>query len=308
MATKNTKWSDVPAENFHQLIDLVSDAALDRVFYPVPEEKPGMGLFGNLARHYSHPLHANFKPPMQLVGGGLLSGGPGDPLRFEPQVIDYDGERARQTGRITEHWQAIKSNKIFQLLNADANFQKAMAVFKRKREAAKEGNLYAHAFAEFRFLEAVASNVWPFLFTGGEAFNWPIPDKKAIGKARGHAWAMLDAFDKDGVKLADHAKHYSLKASLSELADQLDVQYKSGRAAWGGKNRPYRVFIETLANSLRRHFGEVSPEIVLSLAAMVGCPFSDRTINNQLNSSREKHRQTLAKALLSSGKNSSKTG
>ena len=103
-------------------------------------------------------------------------------------------------------------------------------------------------------------------------------------------------------------KQNSLKALLTELADQLDVQYKSERAAWGGKNRPYRVLIETLANALRRHFGEVSPAIVLSLAAMVGCPLSERTINNQLNDSKEKHRQALAKALLSMGNNSSKIG
>ncbi len=264
-----------------------------------------MGLFGNLAGHFSHPLHPNFNPPMQRVGGGLLSV---EPLRFEPQFIDYDGERLKQAGRIAEHWQAIKSNNVFQLLNADANFKKAIAVFQAKRAAAKEGNQYAHAFAEFRFLEAVASSVGIFLLTDGKAFNWPTPDKKATGKARGHAWAMLDAFDKDGVKLSDYGKQFNLKALLSELADQLDVQYKSGRAAWGGNNRPYRVLIQTLANSLRRHIGEASPEIVLSLAAMVGCPFSERTINNQLNDSREKHRQALAKALLSSGKNSSETG
>ena len=278
---------------------------LDKVFYPVREEKPGMGLFGNLAGHCSHPLHPDFKPPMQQVGGGLLSG---EPLRYEPQFINYDGERDRQMKRIAEHWKAIKLNNVFQLLNADANFKKAIAVFQAKRAAVKEGKHYAHAFAEFRFLEAVVSSVGFFLLTEGKAFDWPTPDKKAIGKARGHAWSVLDAFDKDGVRLSDYGKQFSLKAMLSELADQLDVQYKSGHAAWGGKNRPYRVLIQTLANSLRRHFGEVSPEIVLSLAAMIGCPFSDRTIKNQLNDSRAKHLQALAKTLLSSGKNSSETG
>lgn len=93
---------------------------LDKVFYPVPEENPGMGLFGNLAGHFSHPLHPHFIPPMQRVGGGLLSV---EPMRFEPHFIDYDGERLKQAGRIVEHWQAIKSNNVFQLLNADANFK-----------------------------------------------------------------------------------------------------------------------------------------------------------------------------------------
>ncbi len=141
MATKAIKWSDVRTGDFTRLIDLVSDMTLDKVFYPVPEEKSGMGLFGNLAGHYSHPLHPNFKPPMRQVGGGLLSG---ESLRFEPEFIDYDGERARQTGRIAEHWKAIKSNNVFQLLNADANFKKAIVVFQAKRAAAKEGNQYAH--------------------------------------------------------------------------------------------------------------------------------------------------------------------
>lgn len=79
-----------------------------------------MGLFGNLAGHFSHPLHPHFTPPMQRVGGGLLSV---EPMRFEPHFIDYDGERLKQAGRIAEHWQAIKSNNVFQLLNADANFK-----------------------------------------------------------------------------------------------------------------------------------------------------------------------------------------
>lgn len=258
---------------------------LDKVFYPAPEENPGMGLFGNLAGHCNHPLHPNFNPPMQRVGGvGLLSGGllSGEQLRFEPEFIDYDGERLKQAGRIAEHWQAIKSNKAYQLLTGDENFRKAHAAFERKQQA-EDCSPYAHPFAAFRFVESVSSNIGWFLLTNGKAFDWPTPDGKATRKARGHVWAILDGIDKDGIRLQDYSKQSSLKSLLNELGGQLDVQYKTGRAEWGGKNRPYRILIQTLAVSLRRHFGEVSPEIVLSLTAMVDCPFSEKTINNQLN-------------------------
>ena len=248
-----------------------------------------MGVFGNLAEHYSHPLHPNFKPPMRRVGVGLLSN---DPLRCEPEFIDYDGERLKQEGRIADHWQAIKSNTVFQLLKDNVNFKKAHATFEQKQRAAEDCSPYAHPFAAFRFVESVSSNIGWFLLTNGKAFDWPTPDRKAIVKARGHVWAVLDGIDKDGIQLQDYSKQSSLKSLLNELDGQLDVQYKTGRAEWGGKNRPYRILIQTLADSLRRHFGEVSPEIVLSLVAMIGCPFSEKTINNQLNK----------------GKNSSKNG
>ncbi|MBW8364713.1 MAG: hypothetical protein K0M39_09170 [Rhizobium sp.] len=304
MATKTNKWGDLPIQDFTQFIALVSDMTLDKVFYPVSEENPDMGLMGNLLGHSSHPLHPNFNPPMQQAGGGLLEGGP---LRFEPQFIDYEGERVKQAGRVAEHWQAIKSNMLFKWLSADANFKKAKAVFEQKRATAKDSALYAHAYAEFRFLEAVASNACIFLLTDGKAFDWPTPNKKDVVKAQGHIWEVLDAFDKGGVKLRDYGKQSRLHALLTELSDQLDVQVND-RAEPGGKNRRYRVYIGLLAKALRRHFGEVSPEIVMSLAGMVGCPYSNRTITEQLKGSRQEHSQALAKALLTQGNNSSKFG
>lgn len=303
---KAYSWGDLSSQDLIQLLDLVSEERLNEVFYPVPETKPGMGVFGGWKNHSSHPLHPDYIQPVAWVdeGLGLLS--------F--MVIDHEAERERQAERhrqtererqaerelqaerVGKHWQAIKSKRAFQLLEADANFKKARAVFRRKQNATEGDDLYANPFAEFRFIDSVSATAGWFLLTDGTAFNWPVPDKKAIGKARGHAWAMLDTFDKDGVKLPGYQKQFSLKALLSELADQLDVQYKSGRAAWSGKNRPYRVLVQTLANALRRHFGEVSPEIVLSLAAMVGCPFTEKTINNQLNDSRKRHGQALPEA------------
>ncbi len=280
-------WDDLSTQDLFQLQDLISETRLNQVFYPVPEMKPGMGFFGGWVNHDSHPLHPNHIQPIATP----VTHGPGllglvhidrEPEREEQAERERQAEREQQSRRVSEHWKAIESNMVFQLLKADANFKKAHTVFKQKQSAKKGHDLYTHPFAEFRFLETVASTAGFFILTDGKAFNWPTPDKKAIGKALGHAWAILDTFDKNGVKLADNAKHYNLKALLSELADYLEVQHKSGRAAWGGKNRPYRVLIQTLANSLRRHFGEVSPEIVLSLAAMVDCPFSQRTIAAQL--------------------------
>lgn len=290
---KAYSWCDLSSQDLIQLLDLVSEKRLDEVFYPVSEAKLGMGLFGGWKNHSFHPLHPDYiRPVTTLVGHGLL-GSVIDDVRERQAECDKQTQRERQTERelqaerVSKHWQAVRSEKAFQLLQPDANFKKAHAVFEEKRSAAVDGDLYAHPFAEFRFVDSVYSTAGWFLLTDGKAFNWRIPDKKAIGKARGHAWAMLDTFDKDGVGLLDLLKQLNLKALLSELGDQLDVQYKSGRAAWGGENRPYRVFIQILANSLRRHFGKASPEIVLSLAAMVGCPFTERTINNQLNDSRE---------------------
>lgn len=312
-------WGDLPSQDLIQLLDLVSGERLNEVFYPVSETKPGIGLFGGWKNHSSHPLHPDYIQPVTTwvnEGPGLLGLTVIDDVAERERQAERDkqiqcerhAERELQAERVGKHWQTVRAKKAFQLLESDANFKKAHAVFEQKRSAAVEGDLYAHPFAEFRFIDSVASTAGWFLLTDGKAFNWPTPDKKVIGKARGHAWAMLDTFDKGGVKLPDYQKQYSLKALLSELADQLDVQYKSGRAAWGGKNRPYRVLVQTLANALRRHFGGASPEIVLSLAAMVGCPFTEKTINNQLNDSKEKHRQALAKALLSPGNNSSKFG
>lgn len=274
----DSDYSSLSGRELHEFMELVSDWTLNNVFYPVSDNENGPFGFGS--GYFKHPLHPDFKPKVKLVGGGLLSS---ELLpRYEEEPIDYEAERAKQAERIASHWKKIKANKVFQLLSKDANFKWAMDVFYSKKESVKGG--YAESFGEFRFLAAATSCVI-FLKTEGKAFDWPVPDKKAIGKARNAAWKLLDAIEKDGVKLPEYTKQSSLKSLLVELADQLDTHYKSGRADWTGDNRPYRVFIQVLANDLERYFGEISLEIVMSLAATVKCPLTEGAVRYQLKKS-----------------------
>lgn len=308
MSVKIKKWCEVNAGDLHRFSELLEDKKLNEVFYPVPEPTPApTGFYGLSFPNYStHPLHPDYKPkPRFSTGPGLLS----PSVELPPEPIDFESEKLQQEARVNAYRKEVQSHPIYRLLDADVNFKQARETFKNKQRMENPG-LYVHPFAEFRFIEAIVSNVGFFMISDGRAFDWPTPDKKAIRKARDSVWKVLDSFDKDGIKIRDDfSKQFDLRSLLSELSTQLDNQLVTSRAAWGGKNRPYRVFIYMLAKRLNQHFGKVSPKIVKSLAAMVDCPFDDRTITNQLKAAaRERERRDSANALRRKGKNSSKFG
>lgn len=301
-------WCEVNVGDMHRFSEFLDDKKLNEVFYPVHEPNPAAtGLFGLSFPNYStHPLHPDFKPkPRFSPGPGLLSLS----VELPPEPVDFESEKLQQEARVKAYRKEVESHPIYRLLGADVNFKQARETFKNKQQMENPG-LYVHPFAEFRFIEAILSNVGFFMISDGRAFDWPTSDKKAIRKARASTLKVLASFEKDGIEIRDDIlKQSALKSLLSELSTQLDNQLVTSRAAWGGKNRPYRVFIYMLAKRLNQHFGKVSPNIVESLAAMVDCPFDERTITNQLKAAaRERQRRELADALRKKGKNSSKFG
>lgn len=307
MSIKIKTWSEASGGDLHQFIELLGDEKLNEVFYPAPDANPNLtGIFAlGYPDHRTHPLHPDYKPkPRFSTGYGLLT----PSVELPPEPIDLKNEKWQQDARLEAYWRKIKNHPAYELLEADDNFKQARETFKNKQLMENSG-LYVHPFAEFRFLEVVVSNVGFFMITDGRAFDWPTPDKKATKKARDYVWKVLDSFDKDGIKMqGDFSKQSTLKSLLSELSTQLEIQCNTGRAVWGGENRPYRVLIQSLARRLNQHFGEVSPKIVKSLAAMVDCPFDERTITNQLKAAACDRRLSLADALRNHGKKSSKFG
>lgn len=308
MSIEFRRWCEVNAGELHRFSKLLEDKKLNEVFYPVPEPNPGStGLFSlNFPNYSTHPLHPDYKPkPRFSTGPGLLSLS----VELPPESFDFESEKLQQDARVKAYKKEVESHPIYRLLGADVNFKQARETFKNKQRMENPG-LYVHPFAEFRFIEAIVSNVGFFMISDGSAFDWQTPNKKAIRKARDSMLKVLASFEKDGIEIRDDIiKQSALKSLLSELSTQLENQLDTSRAAWGGKNRPYRVFIYMLAKRLNQHFGKVSPNIVKSLAAMVDCPFDERTITNQLKAAAsDRQRRESANALRGKGKNSSKFG
>lgn len=278
------------------LTRLLDDRTLDQVFYPVEPEQHGFPL------HSKHPLHPDYRHPPQYPyqpSRGLLGGLLGTPRTQEDidaeklaHAASLEKERIQQQQRIAQHRKEFESNAAYKLLNKGEYLNSALKAFRKQQTPKTARKELKHPYAEYRFLRIVAETAGIFLLSDGAAFDQPSPDKRTLKQAEGHIDNLLADFKKgvgltkgiDGFLLGPYSRKLDqsdLKKLLAALKDEIVVQLLDKQnTARNDDLRKYRIFIRTLALSLKRTFGKASPSIVYAIAGIIACPLDERTLQD----------------------------
>lgn len=256
-----------PAPNilaFLNFEDLVTDAALDDIFFAPSERNSVTGL----SVPSRHPLHRDFAPA-QNSATGLLA----QPSKL--QAFDLEGLARTQQDRVTAHWLVVRDHMLYRHWAADLNFQGAYKTFERLRRRRQSPEGYRHEYAEFRFLRVAMR----YLVTFSSNRVQRLPSAKERRSIIGHIDALLMDMDKRGGGFDDYARNLQLMTTLTDLKAKIGARARKPRH---DEAKPFRDFDVSLARSLIATFGSASPVIVEQLARAVGSTLDQRTIESHV--------------------------
>ena len=172
--------------------------------------------------------------------------------------------------RRSEYWDSIKGHKVLRDLESFPEFKDAWTSIEHGRVKAKGWIRPAHW--KFNFSHSVAFHLSLYELQAQSGISTKYPDSKVRRKARDCAVQLLSLIRNEGVSLPIVFDQITLERNLTSLRREMESAKARPR---NDKTLLERDTVMSFCESIRLHFGAISPAIARDFASMIGYDVDD---------------------------------